>query len=102
MYRLETSHMKQTLILLLLLLPKSVFSASSTDVSGTFSKVTGLAITSVSGVGTAWGDFDGDGYPDIYIGTTVNNPSNNGLNQLYRNLRNGTFALVPNTIVPAD
>jgi hypothetical protein len=34
--------------------------------------------------GVAWGDYDGDRYPDLYV-------SNIGINRLYRNNRDGTF-----------
>jgi len=34
--------------------------------------------------GVAWGDYDGDGYPDLYV-------SNIGANRLYHNNRDGTF-----------
>jgi enediyne biosynthesis protein E4 len=54
---------------------------------GTFTDVTreaGLAIE-MYGLGCAVGDFDNDGYDDIYI-TTV------GSNHLFRNLGNGKFA----------
>ncbi|MGH9369775.1 MAG: FG-GAP repeat domain-containing protein, partial [Thermoanaerobaculia bacterium] len=34
--------------------------------------------------GVAWGDYDGDGWPDLYV-------SNIGPNRLYRNNRDGTF-----------
>ncbi|HTD54692.1 MAG TPA: VCBS repeat-containing protein, partial [Silvibacterium sp.] len=54
---------------------------------GTFSDVTrqaGLA-TEIYGMGCAVGDFDNDGYDDIYI-TAVGN------NHLFRNLGNGKFA----------
>jgi FG-GAP-like repeat/ASPIC and UnbV len=34
--------------------------------------------------GVAWGDYDGDGYPDLYV-------SNIGANRLYHNDRDGTF-----------
>ncbi|HEY0796024.1 MAG TPA: CRTAC1 family protein [Acidisarcina sp.] len=54
---------------------------------GTFTDVTkaaGLAIE-LYGMGCAVGDYDNDGYDDIYI-TAV------GRNHLFRNLHNGTFA----------
>jgi hypothetical protein len=54
---------------------------------GTFSDVTkqaGLAVETY-GMGCAVGDFDNDGFDDIYL-TTV------GSNHLYRNLGNGKFA----------
>ena len=53
---------------------------------GTFTDVTkqaGLAVE-MYGLGCAVGDFDNDGYDDIYV-TTV------GSNHLFRNLRNGKF-----------
>ena len=54
---------------------------------GTFTDVTrqaGLAVE-MYGLGCAVGDYDNDGYDDIYI-TTV------GSNHLFHNLRNGKFA----------
>jgi hypothetical protein len=54
---------------------------------GTFTDVTrqaGLAVE-MYGLGCAIGDYDNDGYDDIYI-TTV------GSNRLFHNLRNGKFA----------
>ena len=54
---------------------------------GTFTDVTrqaGLAVESY-GMGCAVGDYDNDGYPDLYL-TTV------GSNHLYHNLGNGKFA----------
>jgi enediyne biosynthesis protein E4 len=54
---------------------------------GTFTDVTreaGLAVE-MYGLGCAVGDYDNDGYDDIYI-TTV------GSNHLFRNLKNGKFA----------
>jgi hypothetical protein len=53
---------------------------------GTFTDVTAAA--GVANVryakGVAWGDYDGDGYPDLFV-------SNIGPNRLYRNLGDGTF-----------
>jgi hypothetical protein len=54
---------------------------------GTFTDVTrsaGLAVE-MYGMGCAIGDYDNDGYPDIYV-TTV------GSNHLFHNLRNGKFS----------
>src|SRR5262249_36495092 len=65
-----------------------------------FTKVQGLTILQVSGVGTVWGDFDKDGYPDLFIGATTNNPNQNSPNQLYHNERDGTFTVVPPNAFP--
>jgi hypothetical protein len=54
---------------------------------GTFSDVTdkaGLAISQSFGMGVAVGDYDGDGWPDIYITAY-------GKNTLYHNNKDGTF-----------
>ena len=47
----------------------------------------GLPSTGGNGakLGAAWGDYDGDGWPDLYL-------THAGPNQLYRNLGDGTFA----------
>ena len=37
------------------------------------------------GMGVAWADYDGDGWPDLFV------TNDGGYNFLYRNLRNGTF-----------
>jgi len=52
---------------------------------GTFEDVTEAAgIVPSHGQGCAVGDYDGDGYPDLYV-------TNIGPNQLYRNRGDGTF-----------
>ncbi|HET8860119.1 FG-GAP-like repeat-containing protein [Marivirga sp.] len=52
---------------------------------GTFSNITDLVLIE-DGVGrnATWGDYDNDGYLDLYV-------TNSGLNYLYRNLGNETF-----------
>jgi hypothetical protein len=55
--------------------------------NGTFTDVTDKAHVpgNAYGFGCAWGDYDNDGYPDLYL-------TQYGANILYRNLGNGTFA----------
>jgi hypothetical protein len=55
---------------------------------GTFEEVSAKAGINTEGVyckGASWGDFDGDGYPDLYLSNF------NGPPRLYRNNRDGTF-----------
>jgi hypothetical protein len=40
--------------------------------------------------GANWGDFDGDGYPDLYV-SNLETANSSGENRLYRNNRDGTF-----------
>lgn len=61
--------------------------------NGTFTDVTDQA-----GLGAinnnraaAWGDFDNDGYLDLYVVNSGTDPDGKGPNFLYRNNRNGTF-----------
>jgi hypothetical protein len=44
----------------------------------------------------AWGDYDGDGWPDLYVGNEF------GRNKLFRNLRDGTFRDVSRASGTAD
>ena len=39
----------------------------------------------------AWGDFDNDGYLDLYVVNSGTDPDGKGPNYLYHNNRNGTF-----------
>jgi hypothetical protein len=57
----------------------------------TFTKITtGPIATATSKVGcVAWGDYEDDGYVDLFAGTVGSAPG--GLNALYRNQGNGTF-----------
>ncbi len=66
---------------------------------GTFTDVTDQA-----GLGTvdnnraaAWGDFDNDGYLDLYIVNSGSDPVGKNANRLYRNNHNGTFTDVAST-----
>jgi hypothetical protein len=55
---------------------------------GTFEDVTaqaGVGCASCFSIGAAVGDYDNDGWPDIYV-------ANHGPNVLYRNRRDGTFS----------
>jgi hypothetical protein len=62
------------------------------DGKGHFTDVTHAAGLDVSllGMGVAVGDYDGDGFPDIFVAGI-------GGNRLFRNLGNGTFADVTDT-----
>jgi hypothetical protein len=54
--------------------------------------MSGPVVTDVgSSMNGSWGDYDGDGYPDLFVARY-----NNGRSALYRNNGNGTFATVTN------
>lgn len=53
--------------------------------------------TSAAAFGVAWGDFDDDGWPDLFIGNDA--PS---ANRLMRNQRDGSFAAVGNPAITGE
>jgi enediyne biosynthesis protein E4 len=68
------------------------------DIDPTFTKVTSGAIAMDGGdsSGCAWGDFDGDGFPDLFVG-------NGGTkNFLYRNNGDGTFSKLATSVPSRD
>jgi len=60
---------------------------------GTFTDVTDQAgLGSISNNrAAAWGDFDNDGYLDLYVVNSGTDPEGKGPNYLYRNNQDGTF-----------
>jgi enediyne biosynthesis protein E4 len=73
----------------------------SVEVDRTFTKITTGPLATVSGFASAWGDYDNDDLPDLFVGTTFGNPTGNSPNMLYHNLGNGAFAAVNETNFPA-
>jgi ASPIC and UnbV/FG-GAP-like repeat len=60
----------------------------SLTVDPTFTKViTGPLVTDLGNNGAVWGDFDGNGYPDVFVPRYKV-----GLSSFYRNNRDGTFS----------
>jgi enediyne biosynthesis protein E4 len=58
-------------------------------------------LAGIMGHGGAWGDFDGDGFPDLFVGGFCDRPNSEYApakgpvpNRLFRNNRDGTFSLV--------
>src|SRR5215468_6693724 len=66
--------------------------------NGTFTKVTtgSIATDIANSVCAAWGDYDNDGYLDLFVTTYGGN------NLLYHNNRDGTFTRITNGIIVTD
>ena len=79
---------------MLLLMP----AASGAQLTAPFTKITtGDLVTIPAWYFTcAWGDYDGDGYLDLFVGASV--ASNR--NYLYHNNRDGTFTLIDDANMP--
>jgi hypothetical protein len=43
----------------------------------------------------AWADYDNDGWPDLWVGSSMTNNTPSGIQYLYHNNGDGTFSLVP-------
>src|SRR5690349_8033463 len=63
------------------------------DESGLFPHVAGIA-----GHGVMWGDVDGNGFPDLYVGTFGGAPYGSKANQFFRN-NAGKFTLDDQTVL---
>jgi len=72
--------------------------AATLDVDPAFTKITTGPVATDGGdsSGCAWGDYDNDGFIDLFVG---NNPS---FNALYRNNGDGTFTKVTNATPALD
>ena len=67
---------------------------------GTFTDVTdqaGLG-TIIDARAAAWGDFDNDGYLDLYVVDSGSDPEGKGPNYLYKNNEDGTFTDVASSV----
>src|SRR5688572_26969985 len=49
-------------------------------------------VAKIAGHGVGWGDIDGDGWPDLYVGTFGGHPYGSKANMLFRNVK-GKFKL---------
>ncbi|MCA0388142.1 MAG: FG-GAP-like repeat-containing protein [Bacteroidetes bacterium] len=66
---------------------------------GTFTKIDSIVITKDNSpsVGASWGDFDNDGYPDLFVSTWYNK-----INYLYKNNGDGTYTQLSSSAVMTD
>jgi len=68
---------------------------------GTFQRVLAPSFSSANlhSVGVAWGDYDNDGFPDVFVTNIAAEP---GKNELYHNNGNGTFTRVTTGSIYTD
>jgi len=66
---------------------------------GTFTKIDSIVITKDNSpsVGASWGDFDNDGFPDLFVSTWYNK-----INYLYKNNGDGTYTQLSSSAVMTD
>jgi len=67
--------------------------------NGTFERITSGIVVAEGGssLGGAWGDYDNDGWPDLFVANDFG-----GRSFLYHNLGNGSFEKVTTGPIPAD
>jgi hypothetical protein len=71
---------------------------------GSFTRLTdntGIPPDNQDSYGLMWGDYDGDGWPDLFV-TVKNDYQTNQSNFLYRNNRNGTFTKIVSGSIVTD
>lgn len=75
------------------------------DGKGVFTKVASSALVTVSNCySAAWGDFDNDGFQDVFL-QVLSYPSSSGpsqKNHLFRNSGDGTFVEITNTVLSEE
>ena len=86
----------QSVVCVLALLPADLVLAQTPFAFRDVGDETGLfpSIAGIAGHGVGWGDVNGDGWPDLYVGTFGGHPYGSKPNQLFLN-RNGKFELDP-------
>jgi hypothetical protein len=75
------------------------------EVDPTFTKVTsGRIVTDLgTGIGCAWGDYDNDGFIDLFVTSSYNNVNGTAQkNSLYHNNRDGTFTKITNSAAVSE
>src|SRR5262249_50085422 len=71
---------------------------------GTLTQVTnniGIPPDNQNNYGAVWGDYDGDGWPDLFVAALSDFPTNQN-NLLYHNNRDGTFTKITNAVIATD